>query len=238
MKRLLTALFLLVTVVSCHFNAGRTIRGNGRMATEERAFNDITKIRVRGAIHVEVVPGHASLKVEADDNLLPYIETRQENGWMVIRTKNNVSLRSQNPIRVYVSTDMLNAVDIAGSSVVKGQGKFSGAGYLDIDIAGSGNVDLAVNTPRIKVDISGSGSVVLSGETKDAAIDISGSGNYRAEELMTETTDIDISGSGEASVNAADKLSADVFGSGTVFYRGNPDVRSNTAGSGRVKRIP
>lgn len=208
------------------------------MTTEERAVHDVSRIKIRGGIDVELAPGPSSLKVEADENLLRYIETVEENGWIVIKTKDNMNLRSDNPIRVFISTERINAVHISGSANVKGQGKFSGAEKLDIDVAGSGDVVLDVNTPQINVDIEGSGSVTLSGETKDANIDIAGSCSYRADKLLTENTDIEIKGSGDAKVYADNNLRADVMGSGTVYYRGKARVHSSTAGSGSVKPMP
>jgi hypothetical protein len=237
MRKFLIGLTIILSVVSCHINLNKTIKGSGRMSSEERNVSDVSRIKIRGGINVEVVPGASSLTVEADDNLLRYIETKEENGWLVIKTKDNVNLKSNHKIRVYISTDMLTAINIAGSGYVKGAGKFSGAQKLDVDIAGSGDVVLAINTPKVRVDIRGSGSVTLSGETRDANVDIAGSGNYLAEDLFTENTDIDIKGSGDAKVHADNTLDASVLGSGSVYYRGKASVHSNTAGSGRVRAM-
>jgi hypothetical protein len=235
MKRLLVATLLLITVASCRMHFNKTIKGNGNLRSEERNASNLSRIKIRGGINVEVVPGSASLKVEADENLLKYIETRDEDGWIVIKTKDNVNLKSGNPIRVYLSTDKIRDINIAGSGFVKGSGKFTGADKLNIEVAGSGDVVLAVNTPKVNVDIRGSGSVTLAGETKDANIDIAGSGNYMAQDLLTENTDVAIKGSGDARVYADNNLEADLLGSGTVFYKGKARVHSNAAGSGRIK---
>jgi len=100
MKKLLFALFILLVTISCRVNYNKTVRGNGNVSTENRSFTDLSRIKIRGGINVEVVPGAASLKVEADENLVRYIETREENGWIVIKTKDNTNLKSSNPIRV------------------------------------------------------------------------------------------------------------------------------------------
>jgi hypothetical protein len=235
MKKTLSAVVIILIAASCHVNMSKTIKGNGRMTSEERSVSDLSRIKIRGGINVEVVPGVSLLKVEADENLLRYIETKEENGWIIIKTKDNFNLRSNHPIRVFISTDVISAVNIAGSGSLKGDGKFDGAGALDIDIAGSGDVTLAVNTPKVNVDIRGSGSVTLSGETRNASVDIAGSGNYMAENLLTESTDIDIKGSGDAKVHADNTLDANLLGSGSVYYRGKANVHTNTAGSGRVR---
>jgi hypothetical protein len=235
MKKLFPALLIVIIVASCRMHFNKTITGNGNVHSEERNVSNVSRIKIRGGINVEVMPGASSLKVEADDNLLRYIETKDEDGWIVIKTKDNVNLKSNNPIRVYLSTERIRDINIAGSGFVKGAGKFSGAEKLNIEVAGSGDVVLNVNTPKVNVDIRGSGSVTLSGETKDAFVDIAGSGNYMAQDLLTENTDVDIKGSGDARVYADNDLEADILGSGTVFYKGKAHVHSNAAGNGRIK---
>lgn len=214
----------------------KRVKGNGNVITQERNIDNVSRLKIRGAINVELVPGSSGIvRVEADENLMRYIITRNEDGWLVIRTRDNVSLRSERPVKVYVSADMIRSIQIAGSGNVHGRGKFDGADKLEIDIAGSGDVELSVNTPKVLVDIAGSGNVSLSGETRDAVVNIAGSGNYEAADLLTETTDIDIAGSGDARVHADVRLKADVLGSGNVFYRGKAEVESHSTGSGKVK---
>lgn len=237
MKKLFTAFVIIIVTASCHININKTIEGNGRMSSENRNVSDLSRIKIRGGINVEVVPGAPSLRVEADENLLTYIETKQEHGWVVIKTRDNVNLKSGNTIKVYISTQQLRDINIAGSGYVKGMGKFSGADKLDVLIAGSGDVALDVNTPQVDVDIRGSGSVTLAGETKDADVEIAGSGNYFGENLFTENTDIDIKGSGDAKVNADNTIDAKILGSGSVYYKGKASVQTNSTGSGRIRHL-
>jgi len=231
-------LSLMAVLFSCNVNMNKRIKGNGNVTTEKRDVDSFKKIKVRGGINVELVPGNtSSVTVEADENLQKYIVVKNEDGWLVVRTRDNVNIKSNNPIKVSVSADMINTINIAGSGNVYSKGKFTGGEKLEIDVAGSGDVDMNVNTPRIIVDIAGSGNVKLAGETKDARINIAGSGNYEAADLLTETTDIDIAGSGDARVHADIKLKADVFGSGNIYYRGKANVSSNSTGSGKVKAM-
>jgi hypothetical protein len=237
MKQLLIVFCAIAFSISCRYSVGKRVNGNGNLTTETRDVSSSSKIKVKGSIDVELVPGDFMVKVEADENLLQYILTEKEDGWLVIRQKNNVNIKTKNRLKVYVSLNEIDAIDISGSGDVKGIGKFKGGDRVNIDIAGSGDIELDVNTPKVNVDIAGSGTASLSGETKDANVEIAGSGNYRAEELMTESTSIDIIGSGDARVFADINLKAKVIGSGSVYYKGKANVRSNITGSGTVKPI-
>jgi hypothetical protein len=232
-----TIIFLALVLGSCHMNLNKTVRGNGNVTTETRDVNDITRLKIEGGIDVELVQGSSSVKVEADENLQRHIVTKKEDGWLVIKTRKDVNLKSSHRIKVYVTADMITAIRIAGSGNVSAKGKFSGAEKLDIDIAGSGEVDIEVNTPKVIVGIAGSGNVTLTGETRDATVNLAGSGNYDAGGLLTENTNIDIAGSGDAIVHADVSLDANLIGSGNVSYRGNARIKSNSIGSGKMKHI-
>jgi hypothetical protein len=50
--------------------------------------------------------------------------------------------------------------------------------------------------------------------------------------------DIRISGSGDVEVNVKESLEANISGSGSVTYRGNPaHVNSHSSGSGKVRKM-
>jgi hypothetical protein len=226
-----------LVLTSCH-NFNKTVKGNGDITKQSREIGNITKIKIEGGIDVELRQGSPSVKVEADDNLQSYVITREEHGWLVIKTKDHVNLKSDHTVKVYVSADMISAIRIAGSSNLVATGKFSGAEKMDIDVAGSGEVAIEVNTPKVMVNIAGSGKVTLTGDTRDADVDIAGSATYDAMNLLTENTNISMAGSGDATVFADISLKADLVGSGNVSYRGKATVKASSIGSGRVTRIP
>jgi len=78
-----------------------------------------------------------SLRVNAQENLLPYIETYLEGTQLVIRIKNHYSLGAHDPIIF-----MITAPDVK-----------------EFDISGSGNIEIdSLSAASLKATISGSGS--------------------------------------------------------------------------------
>ncbi|MBS1626946.1 MAG: DUF2807 domain-containing protein [Bacteroidetes bacterium] len=232
--------FLIITIAllftACNFFS-KPINGNGNQSSETRNISSAQKIKLAGSYNVELSQGNTSLKINADENLLPYIETYNDNGWLVIKTKEDYRLSSNNPIKIIISTDKLEAIKLAGSGNIMGTTKFIGGDMLEINITGSGNATLEVNTPKVKSSIAGSGDITLSGETKDEEIHIAGHGNYKAINLKSENADVHIAGSGNANVFAANTLSIHIAGSGDVNYKGNPTIDQKIAGSGSIKKI-
>jgi hypothetical protein len=238
-KLLWIGLFLLAGLVSCDIRNAKKVKGNGMVKTDERAVSTARNIRIEGDYAVTLVPDSRSfVTIEADDNLLPYIVTRNEDGGtLVIRTQEGFRLQTSRRVNVHIHTDQLLSLNISGSSAVTGEGKFSGGDHLSLDISGSGKVVLAVNTPTVDADISGSGQMTVNGETRLLKLDISGTGNFRGEDLKAEEASVEITGSGDARVFADAKLKADITGSGHVYYKGNASVTTDITGSGAVKQL-
>jgi hypothetical protein len=224
-------------LVSTIFMGCKRIRGNGIMATQERQVARAERISLMGSYDVEIEQGAQTMvKVEADENILPYILTRNEDGKLVIRSKNNVSFSTDHTIKVYITTPRLEQLNLAGSGNITGKNKFTGGDKLKLSIAGSGDIRIEVNTPSIEADIAGSGSMTLQGETRDQTIKISGVGDYNADALKSETAKIKIAGVGNVKVFADASLDVNIAGGGSVYYKGNPSVKQHVSGSGEVKK--
>ncbi|WP_207493371.1 head GIN domain-containing protein [Aridibaculum aurantiacum] len=221
---------------ACH-NRER-ISGNGQLQSEERNIRSAKKIKVLGSMDVEVIAGETGVRVEADANLLPYIETEVDDNWLKIRVRENVSINSDNKIKVYVSTPTLTNIRVAGSGDVVTKGSFDNGDKTSVDIAGSGDVTMDVNAPKVDAKIAGSGNLHISGETRDLEVDIAGSGNFDGEKLKAENAKVKIAGSGDVFLFADVNLSANILGSGSVRYKGNAVVSRKVVGSGSISKIP
>jgi hypothetical protein len=203
-------------VAGCNSLGSPAVRGSGVVGTETRELSGFTEIRLSGTGEVTVEQGDTeSLTVEAEDNILPLLESRVIDGRLMLGARDNVSVRPTRPIRYRVTLKELTGLGVSGSGSFKVQG---------------------VDTPRLAADISGSGSAKLAGRADDVRLSISGSGDYDAAGLASQTAEVVISGSGSATVNTSRRLVAKVSGSGSVHYLGDPTIEQHVSGSGSVKR--
>lgn len=222
MNTFLRALFIAflcaaAIITGCNSAVGsQSVRGSGVVATENREVAGFTEVRVSGSGDVVIEQtGTESLAVEAEDNILPLLETKVENGVLRLGIQRNVSLRTTRPIRYRVTVKDLTGVGISGSGNIRA---------------------VAIDTDKLSAEISGSGSADFAGRADDLALRISGSGSYDAGKLHSKSVRVNISGSGDAVVNASDRLDATVSGSGSVRYAGTPTVEKHISGSGSVAR--
>jgi hypothetical protein len=227
-----------LAITSCNFISDRRIDGNGVSSTQNRSVGDFHSINASGGMDVIVSQGPASsLKIEADENLLQYLETRNDGGRVEIYTRDGFNLDPKAGITVYATAPDFKDITVSGSGKIKSTGKITSTNELNTGVSGSGDIIIEVDAPSVKTHISGSGSSTIKGTTKDFSADISGSGDVHCFDLMSENTEIDIAGSGNAEAYASKSLDVDIAGAGDVRYKGNPTVKQSIAGSGSVKKI-
>lgn len=230
---------LLPAIFSCHEFMGKRIRGNGSIKTEERSVSSFKNVEVSGAMNVFVSQGpSAPVKIEADENLLRYIEVLQEGDRVIVRPRHGYNLSPSDEIRIYVTAPIYNDIDVSGACNITGQTKINNPEDLALHVSGAGDIRMEVDAPSLKAEVSGSGSIDLKGQTKDVELDLTGAAHARCYDLLAENTKVDITGAGDAEVYASVKLDADVTGAGTVKYKGNAaNVSQHVGGAGSVRKV-
>lgn len=239
--------------------SGQREQGSGNVVREERDVRDFNEVELRQVGKLIITQGdEEKLVIEAEDNILPHIETTVSAGCLVIEHEHRLFdwLRPTLPITFYLSVKTLNRTKLSGSGAVECERlksdrfkmEISGAGkanfgeldssQLEINISGSGDGRFRhVTADEIETRISGSGDLTIAGRTTDQGIHINGAGKYEAEGLSSEHASFDISGAGDARVRVARELRANISGSGSIRYYGSPTIRQRVSGSGRIRQL-
>ncbi len=215
--------------------------GSGKSASEARTVPEFQAIALGGSMDLVVRQGaQQSVQVQADDNVLGFLETVVESHGdkgptLQVRWKKGESLRLRAKVLVTVVTPKLTALVASGSGDIKLE-TFS-TPTLQLSLSGSGDARLeSLTTDELGIRIAGSGDVTGKGSAGKLKVSIAGSGDVRLSDLRSDEVTVAIAGSGDAAVNAQKTLSVSIAGSGDVTYTGNAMVKSSVAGSGGVTR--
>jgi len=213
------------------------IRGNGNVRSETRLPGSFKSVASHGSFDVFVSSGEQAVKIEAEENLLPYIETYVEGYTLHIGTKDNYWLNPGRKVKIFVSCPDYESIRSYGSGDIIGESKITNSSKLELGVNGSANIKMDIEAPEINTETNGSGDIFLKGQTKSFEGEIHGSGNIKALDLRSGDATIKIYGSGDADVFVEGKLDVHVAGSGDINYKANAQISSSIAGSGRVKKI-
>jgi hypothetical protein len=240
MKKI-TGITLAIVVVlgtSCMWD-GHRVKGNGNLTTQSKPIGDINGVKLHSSFDVTLIEGTPSnVKIEAEENIIQYIDLHVENGILNIRTEENVSFRTNKKIKIYVTAPSFNRVENSGSGDITSDTKISNDSKLNLDVTGSGNVKLDIDAPEVDATLTGSGDLKLSGETKKFHGEVTGSGDIRAMELLAEEANVQVTGSGGIDVYSSVKVTASITGSGDIRYKGGAQVVSSSkTGSGDLRKV-
>lgn len=275
----LTSIFLLTTVLSAcaqsyshHFNSGNSwlggkeVKASKNYVTKQIKVSDFDQIAVSGSLDVTYTQQSGKPKVEiyTSDNIVDLLDIYVKNGKLNLGFKKNVKV-SYNKLEIRVTSEDLNAVNVAGSGDFKftnglktDQLKMNVAGSGDItasniqcsqvftaNVAGSGDIeckqlkaadmdisvagsgDLKIENALVtsaNASVAGSGTVKISGNADKANYSVAGSGDLYANEFKVQNISASVAGSGDIKCHAVEHLKARVSGSGTIGYKGNPEL--------------
>lgn len=243
---------------ACSIVGRRTVRGSGDVVEGTRAVSGVTGVELAAIGHLTIEVGDTeSLRIEAQEDLIEYLETEVRNGRLTIGTRDNVNLRSARPVNYYLTVTGLDTIAISSSGDIKAPDlraeRFSvaisssgnldmgdlRAGTLTVEISSSGDVTMGVlNADTLEVNISSTGDLdIAGGEVKGQKVTISSSGKYTAQDLASDEADVRLNSNGSATLWVRNDLKARLSSSGDLRYRGNPTVDATTSSSGDVIQI-
>jgi len=254
-----------LVIMSCRFpfsapELPALIEGSGTVISEHREVQDFDRIQLTGAGDVIITQGQVELvTVEADDNLLPYIETEVRAGKLILGFTDEVAAKSIRPsqvIKFYVNLIDINGLEISGAGDIHSESlnterlKVEVGGASDIiidqliteqfDIVVNGSSDIQIerlSAQDVDLNINGSADINLSGDTYEQNISIAGSCNYLAPDLHSQLGDVAIHGIGDVTVWAVDHLTIHIPGTGTVSYYGDPVISFSDPGHGDLEHL-
>jgi hypothetical protein len=194
-----------------------TLTGSGRAATEDRAVSGFTGIALSLPGRVEVVQGATEgIRITADDNVLPEIESVVEGGTLKLRFGKRFTSVNNARIRVIVNAKSITSLAVAGAGDIHAP---------------------ALTAQRLSVNVAGSGDVKVAGRVEALDVSIAGSGDLDAGKLETQRASVSVAGSGDAVIWARDGLKVSIVGSGGIRYYGDPTIQRSIVGSGSVRRL-
>jgi len=234
-KALLFSALITLFFISCDEDDIYT--GEGPIITQALSLQDFSAIEALGTMEVVIREG-AEQKVEVTGhaNIIDRLETTVSNGLWKIKLKDGSYRNADLSFSIVIPE--LNAASIEGSGEID-INDFTSIENVFLGIIGSGDIQLDANTgcENLVIQIEGSGNVRANSEftdLKNVDLEIIGSGSLEGFSLQADQVAVNIVGSADCSVTAHVSLNVDIDGSGTVSYKGDPNIESNISGSGKI----
>ena len=214
------------------------IRGSGHVVEEVREVSGFTGVELAtwGNLTIEVGEKE-ELRIQAEDNVIEYLEARVDGDMLEIKTRPGIALMSVEPVNFFLTVKELDTIVVSGSGDVRGPDLE--ADRIEVAIYGSGDVELGdLDADAVELKVIGSGDMDVTGvRAREQSINISGSGDVDVGTVQADSVDVRIPGSGELDVFAGEVGEQSVAISGSGDYRAEgmessqAQVRINGSGS-------
>ncbi|MGQ0678305.1 MAG: GIN domain-containing protein [Actinomycetota bacterium] len=193
---------------------GTEVVGSGNVVREVRQVTGFRRVDVGGLGELIVEQtGTESLRIEAEDNIVPLLRSDVEGGTLILGLKPGTRIRIGQPIVYRLTVKELDGLEVSGS--------------VSAEVRG-------LESPSLALELSGAVDVKVAGRAQQQTVNMSGAGSYDGELLQSRRVTVDLSGTANVVVAAAEFLEVSLSGTGSVFYVGNPSVSQRVSGTGSV----
>lgn len=250
MKKLFLLLSIAVAMLTSCISI-QEVKSDKPIKSEKRQTPAFERIRLLGSPTVYYAQADSvSLRVEAPEDLLEFVETEVRNGELTVKmrdaAKDVIRLRKLIPgddVSVFVTSPDLIDVRLTGSGDFKCDGHLD-TDNLNVELRGSGDIDFSdIICDYIKTTLVGSGDIeikhVIAGRSD---MELVGSGDLHIRHDRVGETNIMLKGSGdiEADFQNCGNVVGELRGSGDIQLSGRVRSLQKTAfGSGEfdTKRL-
>jgi len=210
--------------------------GSGNVISQTKDVKGVNQVSLNGIGTIVLEQGdQESLTIEAEDNILPHIQSKVDGDKLSISYDTNTPSPTKD-VKFYLTVKDMNSISISGAGKIQSNGFNTQTMTISMDGAGAGNM-AGLNLEKLTVNLAGAGKMVLTGKVTEQTVVIAGAGDYQAKDLESETATITINGAGKGTVKVSKVLNAIINGAGEMNYLGNPEVNQQISGTGTVKQI-
>lgn len=226
--------FLLVN----NSTEAQRVKGSGNVIDKGMAISPFESIEVSSAFTVELIQsGKEFVKIETDDNIMPYILVEVKGKNLRIRFKKGARIRKTTKLKAIIGFNELTKIRLSGATDLEAKELLT-FDELTIKTSGASSLNLNLKAKQLFVDCSGASDLDLSGQVDKLNIELSGASELNAYLLHAKNCVADVSGASDAKIFASEKLSLEASGASSVEYKGNPtevDVEEHSASSIRKR---
>jgi hypothetical protein len=230
--QIISLLMICLALSACSFVQ---VRGSGTIATDQREIANVTGVTLAtvGDLTVELGDEEA-LRIEAEDNLLPYIRSEVKDGMLTIEVRSISDFQPTKPIRYFLTVKELDTI------INSSQGSIHApqlrAKNFSAQVSSAGNVNVqGLDAETLDIALNSTGNLVIGGgEVETQEITLNSGGSYQAGDLRSRAARVEINSLGEMTIWVMDLLDAHLTSSGSLSYYGDPKVTSEVTSLGKL----
>jgi len=236
---LIGLIVLSFAISSCTKDEHR-ITPSANITSVYKDVNDFSSLDVSDAFNVYVTFSDAeeAMRIEANSNLHPYIQIKEQGGTLFISFDDHMNIRNGDAVlNVYVTARMINEFYASGATNIKLANELN-TNTIDIVLTGASHFEGYMYADEITTTLYGVSGLSISGSSDSFQIDATGASFMEGFNFVTEKLEADLEGASNISLTVEQSLEVKASGASLVRYKGNGVVISQSlSGSSSITRV-
>ncbi len=215
-----------------------------------KKLDNVNTLNVSGKGIIQLVKSaEESIEIIAETGDLEKIVIENKNGKLKIGYKPLAIIKSTP--KFIVGYKNIKNIEIKGSCTLQGENlefddisiETSGSSKIDMsmtaktvkmELSGSSDAKINFNSTKVDIELNGSSKTVASGKIDELKVECNGSSDLDARNCEVKLAYFESSGSTESYIFATEKLKIVMNGSGKLFYKGKPEIKTEISGSSKL----
>jgi len=204
-RRLFLGAFIGLLHAGCKEKPPEALAGSGVPLTETRDVPPFTRLSVASRIEARVTIGEASkLDFRGDNNLLPHLKSRVENGELKLDT--DVNVKPSIPLRVTFSVPRLETASVSRAAQIVIEG---------------------MKAETFEAHARDGAKISASGTAQALVLEGVGAGWFDFQKLPARSATIRLEYGARAEMGYLEKLDVKLSGAARVSYVGTPEIKKD-----------
>jgi len=235
-KAIVLALLLIsVLFTSCDHES---IKTKGEVTQTEFSFTNYNTLKVSDDFNVFVNFSNTEEKivVEANSDIQDLIVIRKDGNTLVAKLRNNVSIRGNATMNIYITTANISGFLGSGDVNITLEDELVTETAL-INLSGDSNFKGKLNISRLNLDIDGDSDVDIYGSADSVKANLSRDSDLRDYDLSIKELDINLSGDSDAFLSVSESISIRATGDSSLNYKGDATIlEQNLSGDSKITK--
>ncbi len=235
-----TGLIMTLAIIVSGQSAGAqfwrrtSLRGSGDIISEVRDLKGFSRIEAGSASNVYISFGDQwHVEIEADDNVMEYIETGVRRETLFIGMDNSVRSIGRMTFNVYVTLPELKVLTASGAADIIFEDPVSQQS-ITLKASGASNIKVTVEVDALEIVTSGASDIDIEGFAHYAEVTASGASDIKGARFECIVADVKLSGASDMCAVITEKVTGSLSGASDLRIIGNPEVRVSSSGASSV----
>jgi len=229
---------LLATVFIVSSCDTESINASDTIASREFSFSGYEALQLSGDFNafVQFSDTEERIEIQANDNIQDRIRISQEGSTLRIGLENNVTVRGNVTLNVFITTSNISRYRLTEDSSVELQNLLA-TETITLEALGDSSFFGEVNTSNFIVELSGDSSMDVFGTANNLNARLNGDSTLRDFDLDVEDLIIDLSGDSDAFLTVENTIDLEASGDSALNFSGGATIiRQRLTGDSRINR--